>query len=85
MSSSSVPPMNYSFCERYHPQYGTCLELCVSVMGNTLRRDTLIAAHTALCFLHYRLFSVALDLPWSLCLGDMEANLRNFVAGPKPT
>ena len=53
--------------------------------GQGLRSDCLRAAHISVAFLEQRLFSEASKLPWSLVVGDKEANLAALKKGPEPT
>lgn len=54
--------------------------------GSKLMQHTIRSAHIALAFLHYRIFSHAKSLPWSLCIGDILSNVRRLVSLPtKPS
>lgn len=49
-----------------------------------LRQDTIRAGHVSLGFLYHRIFLEAKKLPWSLCVGDIPANVQKLVDSPCP-
>ena len=49
-----------------------------------LRDECIAAAHTTIAFFTYRVIVPASQLPWSLTIGDMNANLDALALGPKP-
>jgi len=52
--------------------------------GPQLQSEVLSAAHTAIGFISTRVLTEAQKLPWALATGDLEQNLADLKAGPKP-
>eukprot|EP00971_Amphidinium_carterae_P158675 3145605-Amphidinium_carterae.1 len=46
--------------------------------GDSLRHLCLSSTHTTWAYIEWKVLSVAASLPWSLCLGDLEANLSDL-------
>eukprot|EP00969_Alexandrium_andersonii_P079835 3519921-Alexandrium_andersonii.AAC.1 len=51
----------------------------------SLRSDTLQAAAVQVAFCQYRFIRAAQGLPWSLCRGDIKANLERLAASEPTT
>ena len=49
-----------------------------------LRGNCIRAAHRSIAFFTFRVFDVAEQLPFTLCRGDVEQNLRDLHADPRP-
>ena len=60
------------------------MDFLLHVHPEQLRGDCVNAGQKALAFAEFRVFEEAERLPWSLCRGDIEANLRALHAMPKP-
>eukprot|EP00969_Alexandrium_andersonii_P208773 9220574-Alexandrium_andersonii.AAC.1 len=65
--------------------WGSLARVIGDCAGQGLRSDCLRAAQISVAFLEQRLFSEASKLPWSLVVGDKEANLAALKAMPEPT
>ena len=52
--------------------------------GSQLRDLTLSGAHLSMGYLHVRVFSEISELPWSLAIGDLEANLEALASATVP-
>ena len=52
--------------------------------SRVLCSDTLAAAHVQKAFVNNRFIETAKGLPWCLCRGDLNLNLRNLKDGPMP-
>ena len=52
--------------------------------GVSLRSDVLQATHVAHAYLDTKVLQVAKSLPWSMCTGDLEANLQWLAEQPEP-
>ena len=46
--------------------------------------EILLAVYIAMAMIHCRLFDLALSLPWSLAYGNIEENLKEFLAEEDP-
>lgn len=51
---------------------------------HNLRSAVLEAIHTSISYIHHKTLKKASGLPWSLCRGDIKANLREFAAKDLP-
>lgn len=60
-----------------------CSDLC-GVSPAILRSDICGSATASMAFFSWRVFSVVMDWPWRLAVGDQVANLRALVGAPKP-
>ena len=66
----------------------TWVQLASSLEGvsaDSLRCKTLMCGSTILAFLQHRVWRHVESLPWSLCRGDLEQNLKDLRAGPDAT
>ena len=50
----------------------------------TLRSDVIVTAMTIVCFFHWRVLAQLEQFPWSLCIGDIGANLTSLSAMEEP-
>jgi hypothetical protein len=50
-----------------------------------LRSKCFVAVHRACAFFQFRVLDEADELPWSLCRGDVKANLLHLSSQPKPS
>jgi hypothetical protein len=60
------------------------LSVLTAYRAQELRSRILAAALTSASFISFKILREARELPWSLCLGDAEANLRELSSNPQP-
>jgi hypothetical protein len=58
--------------------------VCEDISVRELRSGSIASSHIAMAFVWYRVFRRAKTLPWSLCDGSIEDNIRTLVAEPEP-
>eukprot|EP00971_Amphidinium_carterae_P331607 6465285-Amphidinium_carterae.1 len=56
----------------------------VGFEASELRHKVIHGAHLSACFLHWRVFRVLNNYPWSLCGSDMETKLRALAREEEP-
>ena len=56
-----------------------CLAVPLSLSPSELRHKVVAGSHVSLAYLDSKVFTTLSGLPWSLCLGDIETNLKDLL------
>ena len=68
-----------SVLETVEAEVWACLAGPLRLSPSELRHKVVAGSHVSLAYLDSKVFTTLSGLPWSLCLGDMETNLKDLL------